>query len=60
MLFPSSIQHTMLNNQGGPRSNAHAKILDTNQQVIPHLYGAGELGHVNAINTMVVVILLIV
>lgn len=38
----------MLNTQGGPRRNAHAEILDTNQQVIPHLYGAGELGHVNA------------
>lgn len=35
-------QHTMLNTQGGPRRNAHAEILDTNQQVIPHLYGAGE------------------
>lgn len=41
-------QHTMLNTQGGPRRNTHAEILDTNQQVIPHLYGAGELGHVNA------------
>ncbi|MDF7638568.1 FAD-dependent oxidoreductase [Lactobacillus sp. ESL0791] len=41
-------QHTMLNTQGGPRRNENAEILDTEQKVIPHLYGAGELGHIGA------------
>lgn len=41
-------QHTMLNTQGGPRRNEKAEVLDTDQQVLPHLYAAGELGHVGA------------
>ncbi|WEV70814.1 FAD-binding protein [Lactobacillus sp. ESL0785] len=30
--------------QAGPRRNARAEILDPDQQPLPHLYGAGELG----------------
>ncbi|MDF7682687.1 FAD-binding protein [Lactobacillus sp. ESL0679] len=41
-------QHTMLNTQGGPRRNEKAEVLDTDQQVLPHLYAAGELGHIGA------------
>lgn len=41
-------QHTMLNTQGGPRRNEKAEILDTDKQILPHLYGAGELGHIGA------------
>ena len=41
-------QHTMLNTQGGPRRNENAEVLDTDQKVLPHLYAAGELGHIGA------------
>ncbi|WEV50297.1 FAD-binding protein [Lactobacillus sp. ESL0731] len=41
-------QHTMLNTQGGPRRNEKAEVLDTDHQVLPHLYAAGELGHIGA------------
>lgn len=41
-------QHTMLNTQGGPRRNENAEVLDTDQKVLPHLYVAGELGHIGA------------
>jgi len=34
----------VLNTQGGPQRNENAQILDTNEQPIPHLFGAGELG----------------
>ncbi|MDF7639764.1 FAD-binding protein [Lactobacillus sp. ESL0791] len=40
-------RHTMLNTQGGARRNEKAEVLDTAGRVIPHLYEAGELGHVN-------------
>ena len=38
----------ILNTQGGPRRNVRAEILDPNGEPIPHLYGAGELGSINA------------
>ena len=41
-------QHTMLNTQGGPRRNENAEVIDTDQKVLPHLYAAGELGHIGA------------
>lgn len=41
-------QHTMLNTQGGPKRNAKAEVLDTNHEILPHLYEAGELGYVSA------------
>lgn len=34
----------MVNTQGGPRRNTNCEILDVNDDPIPHLYGAGELG----------------
>ncbi|MFC6181301.1 FAD-binding protein [Lactiplantibacillus daowaiensis] len=38
----------VLNTQGGPQRNENAQILDTHDQPIPHLFGAGELGGIVA------------
>jgi len=38
-LFPC-----LINTQGGPRRNAHARVLDAFGRPIPRLYSAGELG----------------
>ena len=38
----------VLNTQGGPERNENAQILDTENQPIPHLFGAGELGGIVA------------
>lgn len=40
--------YDVLNTQGGPERNTKAQILDTNNDPIPHLYGAGELGGICA------------
>ena len=42
------MQHNITNTQGGPKRNSNAQIIDTYNRPIPHLYGAGELGHLNA------------
>lgn len=34
----------LLNTVGGPVHNSDAEVIDTDDQVIPHLYAAGELG----------------
>lgn len=34
----------ILNTQGGPKRNGKAEVLDTNENVINHLFSAGELG----------------
>ena len=34
----------MVNTQGGPRRNINCEVLDLNDNPIPHLYSAGELG----------------
>ena len=34
----------ILNTQGGPMRDGQAQVLDANEEVIPHLYSAGELG----------------
>lgn len=47
-LYSLAQQHTMLNTQGGPRRNEKAEVLDTDHKVLPHLYAAGELGHIGA------------
>lgn len=46
--YAVKLESGMLNTQGGPRRNAKTEILNTKQQPIPHLYGAGELGGANA------------
>ncbi|MYV06376.1 FAD-binding protein [Lactobacillus rossiae] len=46
--YAIELTHDVLNTQGGPRRNVNAEILDANQQPIPHLYGAGELGGISA------------
>lgn len=38
----------VLNTQGGPQRNEHAQILNVNNDPIPHLFGAGELGGIVA------------
>jgi succinate dehydrogenase/fumarate reductase flavoprotein subunit len=35
---------TLINTQGGPRRNKDCQVLDFNNQAIPRLYAAGELG----------------
>lgn len=40
--------NTMLNTQGGPQRNGKAEIINNDNEPIPHLYGAGELGSVVA------------
>ncbi|HAT55698.1 MAG TPA: FAD-binding dehydrogenase [Lactobacillus sp.] len=45
--YAIELTHVILNTQGGPRRNARAQILDTNQEPIPHLFGAGELGGIS-------------
>lgn len=34
----------VLNTQGGPEHDKQARVLDTNNKAIPHLFSAGELG----------------
>ena len=38
----------VLNTQGGPQRNENAQILNVNDEPIPHLFGAGELGGIVA------------
>lgn len=37
---------SFINTQGGPKRNGQAQILDTNDEPIPRLYGAGEFGSI--------------
>lgn len=46
--YAVALEQTILNTQGGPRHNINAEVLDTNLNVIPHLYAAGELGGISA------------
>ncbi|MGQ5708697.1 FAD-binding protein [Lactobacillus sp. PSON] len=46
--YAIKMTYNVLNTQGGPERNTKAEILDTNQNPIPHLYGAGELGGICA------------
>lgn len=43
-LFAIKLAPAVLNTQGGPEHNEKAEILNTNNEPIPHLYSAGELG----------------
>lgn len=46
--FAIAVAGDVLNTQGGPERNQNAQIIDVNNQPIPHLYGAGELGGIVA------------
>lgn len=46
--YAIKMAYNVLNTQGGPERNTKAEILDVNDKPIPHLYGAGELGGINA------------
>lgn len=46
--YAIKMAYNVLNTQGGPERNSKAEILDVNNKPIPHLYGAGELGGINA------------
>lgn len=46
--YALAVQQTVLNTQGGPRRNARAEVVAPDNQPIPHLYSAGELGGVSA------------
>ena len=46
--YAIALANDILNTQGGPQRNEKAQILDTENQPIPHLYGAGELGGIIA------------
>ena len=46
--YAIKMAYNVLNTQGGPERNTKAEILDVNNQPIPHLYGAGELGGICA------------
>lgn len=46
--YAMKMSNTVLNTQGGPKRNTKAEVLDTNEQPIPHLYSAGELGGISA------------
>ena len=35
---------TLLNTQGGPKKNVNGQVMDVNNNPIPRLYAAGELG----------------
>ena len=37
---------TIINTQGGPQRNEHCQVMNPNEEVIPRLYAAGELGSV--------------
>lgn len=46
--YAIKMAYNVLNTQGGPERNTKAEILDANNNPIPHLFGAGELGGINA------------
>lgn len=46
--YAVKMQPTMYNTDGGPVRNKNTEILDTDGNVIPHLYSAGDLGSVFA------------
>ncbi|GBG94278.1 fumarate reductase flavoprotein subunit [Ligilactobacillus salitolerans] len=46
--YALALEQTVLNTQGGPLRNSKAEVLDINNEPIPHLYSAGELGGICA------------
>ncbi len=46
--YAIAMSHAVLNTQGGPERNEKAEVLNANNEPIPHLYGAGELGGISA------------
>lgn len=47
-VYAVKLEYNVLNTQGGPERNPQAQIIDVNNEIIPHLYGAGELGGICA------------
>ena len=47
-LYVTQLRPTFLNTQGGPKRNINCQIVDVNDEPIPRLYGAGELGAIYA------------
>ena len=47
--YAIKIAPSILNTQGGPRRNENAEVLDRDGKAIPHLYSAGELGGLTAL-----------
>lgn len=47
-LYAIKMAPDVLNTQGGPARDGNGNILDVNDQPIPHLFGAGELGGICA------------
>lgn len=43
-VYAIKLAPAVLNTQGGPQHDENARILDTQNKPIPHLYSAGELG----------------
>lgn len=43
-IFAIKLAPAILNTQGGPEHNEKAQVLSVNEEPIPHLYSAGELG----------------
>ena len=44
--YVATILPLMYNTQGGPRRDAHARVLDPDGKPIPHLFAAGECGSI--------------
>ena len=42
--YATELCEPIINTQGGPKHDARAQVLDKNDQPIPRLYAAGELG----------------
>lgn len=46
--YAVKMSNDVLNTQGGPERNEKAQVLNTDSEIIPHLFSAGELGGICA------------